>query len=251
MTADTAPPDLDSARDWRLRLSMGVTIVWLVIGASYITAIVGWPNFIQQRAPEMGGFLEGAFAPLAFLWLVVGFFLQQQQLEQNTASIRAQLVEMRRAAEQAEVQSRAIEADELHSRQDTFLRVADMVNEQLGTIAGFLVTSKLIELPGGVEGNGGSDLWREMGQGDYSAFDRKMFSMVYGGVIESADFFWGTEVRSNHTRGFIRTFERLLEHAGRCDPDGIIADAIRDGSHGRIYRMMVDARSEARGDVEA
>jgi len=220
-------------------MSMGLTLVWLAMGVLYISGVVGWPTFVQQQAPEMGSFLEGAFAPLAFLWLVVGFFLQQQQLEQNTQSIRAQLVEMRRAAEQAEVQSRAIEADELHSRQDTFLRVAGMVNEQLGTIGGFLVTSKLMEEVDAVVGGGGlTDLWSQTGQGDHAAFDRKIFSMIYSGADEPSTLFWGTEIRSNHSRQFVRTFDRLLEHAGRCDPDGIIADALRDGPHGRICRLM-------------
>ena len=231
---------LPEARDWRLRFSLWVTVGWLFLGALYISGVVGWAPFVQQRAPDLGGFLEGAFAPLAFLWLVVGFFLQRQQLEQNTQAIEAQLVEMRRAAEQAEVQSRAIEADELHSRQDTFLRVAEMVNEQLATICGFLVTSVLMELGeehmSGVDGV--QDLWSQTGKGDHTAFDRKIFSLRYGGSMEPAEIFWGTEIRSNHSRDFARAFERLLRHADHCDPDGIISDALRQGSHGRTYRAI-------------
>jgi hypothetical protein len=171
---------------------------------------------------------------------VVGFFLQRQQLAENTEAIRAQLVEMRRAAEQAEVQSRAIEADELHSRQDTFLRIADMVNGQLATIGGFLVMSAVIEIgpdemtkPGG-----GQELWARTGAGDHTAFSGKMFSLVYSDEMPAPTLFWGTEIRSNHTRNFMAAFDRLIEHARRCDPDGIIADAILDGHHGRIHRIM-------------
>ncbi len=233
----------NEARDWRLRLSLWITVVWLILGTLYISGVVGWVGFVQQRAPDLGGFLEGAFAPLAFLWLVVGFFLQRQQLEQNTEAIKAQLYEMRRTAEQSEIQSRAIAADELHSRQDTFMRVADMVNDQLGTIGGFLITSAMIELgpdemsrPGG-----GSDLWAQLGQGDHSTFSRKVFGLIYSDEMTKEELFWGTEIRSNHARSFTRAFDRLVLHAERCDPDGIIADALRDGSHGRVYRMISES----------
>ncbi len=246
---DPEPEAYDETRfeegaDWKLRASLVLTIVWLALGAFYISGVVGWMGFVQQRAPDLGSFLEGAFAPLAFLWLVVGFFLQRQQLADNTSAVRAQLYEMRRTAEQSEVQSRAIAADELHSRQDTFMRVAEMVNEQLGTIAGFLVTSKLTELddesPDGPDG--WSNLWAAMGLGDHSAFNRKVFGLVFGGKVTPEDLFWGTEIRANHSRRFIHAFERLVEHARRCDPDGIIADALLDGSHGRMYKQITEAR---------
>ena len=141
MTEGTDSSAVVERSDWRLRVSVGLTAVWLVLGFLYISNIVGWNGFVQQQAPALGSFLEGAFAPLAFLWLVVGFFLQQRQLEQNTSMLSAQLETMRRSAEQSEIQSRAIAADELHSRQDTFLRIAEMVREQLGVTAGWLYTS--------------------------------------------------------------------------------------------------------------
>ena len=40
----------------------------------------------------LGNFLEGAFAPLAFLWLVIGYFLQKKELVQNTTAIKMQYV---------------------------------------------------------------------------------------------------------------------------------------------------------------
>ena len=84
--------------DWRLHFSLGLTIVWLLLGFTYISGVIGWTDFVRQNAPSLGSFLEGAFAPLAFLWLVVGFFLQQKQLSENTRTIQMQLTEMRRTA---------------------------------------------------------------------------------------------------------------------------------------------------------
>jgi len=235
---------LDSAphgRDWRLRLSLAFTVVWVLLGIIYISSVVGWTDFARQNAPALGGFLEGAFAPLAFLWLVVGFFLQQQQLHQNTETIRAQLVEMRRTAEQSEIQSRAIAADELHSRQDTFLRVVDVVNEQLGVIGGYLFMSWGM----GDAIEDALQLWGSLGHGDPGAFSRRIVRLCYSGEEQPGVFFWGTDVRRRHSENFVAIFDRLLRHAERCDPDAIIADALRDGMHGRVYRFIQECRPEA------
>jgi hypothetical protein len=244
-TLDTAPAA--ARRDWRLRFSLVFTLVWLFLGFLYISSQVGWVSFVTQRAPELGGFLEGAFAPLAFLWLVVGFFLQQQQLEQNTRTIERQLEVMQRTAEQAEVQARAIAADEMHSRQDVFMRVAAMVNEQLGGIAGWILTSWMGDPEvGKMDGpNGGIELWRATGAGDFTAFNRRMIQAFYMNEVTAAELFWGTEIRSRHTRNFATNFERLLATAARCDPDGIISDALRDGSHGRIYKILIESKPAA------
>jgi hypothetical protein len=240
--ANVSPPP--AVVDWRLRFSLGLTAIWLVLGFLYIGGVVGWTDFVQQQAPALGNFLEGAFAPLAFLWLVVGFFLQQRQLEENTATLSAQLEVMHRSVEQAEVQSRAIAADELHSRQDTFLRVADMVREQLGVIAGFLYLSWAIEHgESHMEGpDGALALFKAQGTGDNSAFDRAIFRQIYGGNVTGQELFRGTPVRRQHSENFARHFERLLQLAGRCDPEGVIQDALRDSTSGRVYRLMIEAQ---------
>ena len=98
MTTSHATGATIAGRDWRLAFSLALTAVWLFLGFLYISSIVGWLPFVRQSAPALGGFLEGAFAPLAFLWLVVGFFLQQKQLSENTAAIEKQYEAMQRTA---------------------------------------------------------------------------------------------------------------------------------------------------------
>ena len=234
-----SPSDLElGGTDWRLRFSLGVTIVWLLLGLTYISGVVGWTDFVRQNAPSLGSFLEGAFAPLAFLWLVVGFFLQQKQLSENTKTIQMQLAEMRRSAEQAEVQSRAIAADELHSRQDTFMRVVEMVKEQLGNLGGWIVTNHL-------EGGGEmAELWTAMGQGDPGVFSRRIVWWCYTGEVSPRELFYGTEVRARHTQLFVRAFERLEASGAQCDPDGMISEALQDSAHGQVYRIMVEHRPD-------
>jgi hypothetical protein len=228
------------ARDWRLRVSVALTAGWLLLGFIYISTVVGWTDFVSQQAPALGSFLEGAFAPLAFLWLVVGFFLQQQQLRENTRTIQAQLGEMRRTAEQAEVQARAIAADELHSRQDTFLRVNELVSDQLGVTAGWLVTSYT------ASAEAVRDLWLRHGRGESTAFSLDVIRRCYTDDVDPGEFFYGSEIRRNHTERFIHSFERLLASGERCDPDGMIVDALKDSAHGRLYRLMRENAPEAR-----
>ena len=68
-----------SGWDWRIWGSSLLTILWLGAGAAYLATAVGW-SFWQAEVDDIGGFFEGFFAPLAFLWLVVGLFIQQQEL---------------------------------------------------------------------------------------------------------------------------------------------------------------------------
>jgi hypothetical protein len=243
MSASTPSPASQDT-DWRVRLGVGATAVWLVLGVLYISSVVGWGDFVRQKAPALGEFLDGAFAPLAFLWFVVGFFLQQRQLENNTAMLSEQLEVMRQTAAQAEVQSRAIAADELHSRQDTFLRITEMVSQQLGVTAGWIYTSWAAG-EGEESMASALELWRTQGAGDHGAFDRACIGLVYGGRIAAAELFWGTPIRSGHSEAFLRAFERLTQLAGRCDPDGVIADAIRGGTHGRVGRFIQETRPAA------
>jgi hypothetical protein len=44
----------------------------------------------------LGRFLEGTFAPLVFLWLVMGYFLQQKELSENTTAIQKQHIEIQK-----------------------------------------------------------------------------------------------------------------------------------------------------------
>ena len=109
--ASTVPAAVGSAepqrRDWRVWFGLATTALWIFLGIEYIGGVVGWGAFAKQPAESLGAFLEGAFAPLAFLWLVIGFFLQQRELSENTKAIRGQFEQLRRAAEHAEIQARA------------------------------------------------------------------------------------------------------------------------------------------------
>ncbi|MGB5719690.1 MAG: hypothetical protein WBM34_03285 [Woeseiaceae bacterium] len=222
--------------DWRIFMGIIITVVWIAAGVIYLRGA----NFSQATIYDIpletiGGFLEGAFAPLAFLWLVIGLFIQQRELADNTEVLRQTSI-------QSEKQTQAIAATEMNARQETFFKIADNVRGQLGGITGMLFLSSM----GASEGQVVSkerfgDLWHMLARGDDQVFAREFLLMdaeVYGGY---ESLFYKTEIRRRHTSNFIRTFDRLLVMAKNCDSDnGIIADTLSQTAHGLIYNRMRD-----------
>lgn len=49
---------------------------------------------------EFGDFLSGAFSPLAFLWLILGYLQQQKELQQNTRALELQASELKNSVDQ-------------------------------------------------------------------------------------------------------------------------------------------------------
>lgn len=238
-------PDLD--RDWRVGLGLASTAVWLSLGLAYIALHVGWRGFLEQPVDALGGFLEGAFAPLAFLWLVIGSFLQQRELRLNNLAIRAQYEEMRRTAENSEIQARAIEANALHQQQETTMMVADRVHRQLGSVMGLLWMSSQAGVDGEATEEQVHSLWNQLGAGDPEGFARQMMALYYRAddPDQARHLFLGTEVRARHSRMIRDTFGRLLVKVRACDTDGVIEDALLGSSNGRIYRLICELDQQA------
>ena len=54
----------------------------------------------QLGLNEIGDFLAGAFGPIAFLWLVLGYLQQGRELKISSDALRMQVVELKRSGEQ-------------------------------------------------------------------------------------------------------------------------------------------------------
>ncbi len=167
--------------DWRIWLGLSLTAFWLVLGARYISSSVGWSNFSTLPADQLGSFLEGAFAPLAFLCLVIGYFLQQKELQQNTIAITEQGHQITRSAEQAEIQSQRMAESEIHARQQAFMQVATMVRRQLGSIGGLLfLSSQGAGNDGGVSPEEMSQMFNQQaGNDDSEVFSRHILELNF------------------------------------------------------------------------
>ena len=146
----------------------------------------------------MGSFLEGSFAPLAFLWLVIGLFIQQSVLAENNE-------ELRRNNLHSEKQTQAIAATELNARQGTFFKIAENTRRQLGSIAGILFISS----QGPVGNNNFSseeiaELWKQFASGDFEVFPRLFLSFRRTSEDELSDLFYATELRKKTYRKLYR-----------------------------------------------
>lgn len=212
---------------------MGLTFLWLLLGYGYVEISVGWDQFRHLSADQVGNFLQGAFAPLAFLWLVIGYFLQQRELAQNTEVLRM-------SVQQSVIQSEKMAANEMHARQETFLRISQRVQAQLGTVAGFLfISSQAAGFDGTVSPEEQSRLFGQLSQGDPEIFSRRLLETSFrvDDDEERYRLFYGTPVRARHSNSFIYTFDRLIARAKEVDPDGLICDALDSTSHGLVYNL--------------
>jgi hypothetical protein len=80
-----------------------------------------------------------------------------------------------RSAEQAVIQSEKMAANEVHARQETFLRISQSVRNQLGTIMGFLyISSQAANWDGSVSPEEQSRLFSQLSLGDSEIFSRRM-----------------------------------------------------------------------------
>lgn len=75
-----------------------VTGAWLVIAGAY--SHQNWTKVSALDPEDLATFLGGVFAPLAFLWLVLGYFQQGEELRHSVEALRLQAVELKNSVEQ-------------------------------------------------------------------------------------------------------------------------------------------------------
>jgi hypothetical protein len=215
--------------DWRVAFGLVVTTAWMSAGLFYLLSIVGWNQFIQLPTADIGSFLEGAFAPLAFLWLVIGHFMQQKEITANTKAINIQEKSARRL--------------EIHSARDSYFKLLNLIQDQLGNIASFHYFSVfgptgLAEVTGDEFTEGRSIV----SNGDYALYIRKMTGKTYQNRGDPAflqELYFGTAIRQRHTDNYVHTFEKLLKAAIDVDTHDMISNALLHGSaEGRLFAII-------------
>ncbi len=206
----------------------------MVGGVWYIHGIYESDPVQTRSIDAVGSFLEGVFAPLAFLWLILGLFIQQRELADNTEAIRHSVL-------QSEKQTLAIAATEMNARQETFFKIAESVKQQLGGISGMLLVSAIGPVGSErISSEQVDELFSRSSRGDWTVFARQFLSVNFeeeGGLPE---LFYGTEIRQRHTANYKHTFERLCRLASNCDVDGIIEDTLRQTAFGLLYERMLE-----------
>lgn len=73
--------------------------IGIAISAFYVIGLVitihGLGLTPMSSWNEFGDFLAGAFSPIAFLWLILGYLQQQRELQQNTRALEIQAEELK------------------------------------------------------------------------------------------------------------------------------------------------------------
>ncbi|MBF7686433.1 hypothetical protein I2F17_11440 [Acinetobacter sp. B10A] len=96
------------------KLPWVITTIWI------ITVIVV-PIFCSSiekpsKLNEWGDYLAGAFSPLAFFWLVMGYLQQGKELQQNTKALELQAQELKNSVAEQVKQNEAYERELLKKR---------------------------------------------------------------------------------------------------------------------------------------
>lgn len=95
---------------WHLRqhvveIGGALTLVYLVGITALTWGRIG--TLGDMPLNEVGDFLAGAFGPVAFLWLVLGFLQQGEELKQGTEALLLQATELKNSVEQQSIMAAA------------------------------------------------------------------------------------------------------------------------------------------------
>lgn len=207
----------------------GGFVVWYLVRSNQLeTVLASAPN-------NFGDFWAGTFAPLAFWWLVLGYFQQGIELRQNVEALKQQSAETANLVLQAQAQSDAIKANELHARRDTFFRYADLLlveqNAILARIMGYACNMNT------------DSIWTRYANGNRDALFNHFVREViihYDDIKQNIlDRDMGAfEVFEKNAQRFLSNFETLCRKASECDPDKAIREVFEKGAIGRAYKGL-------------
>lgn len=213
-----------------------LTLGGVVVTVGYWALIFNWSgrhgwDLSKLSAQDAGTFLSGVFAPVAFLWLVIGFNLQSAELKQNSESLALQAAEMR---ESVQAQSRQADEFGLHGkyfRQDVLNKTREQFETELGVMAVNFVKDGII-----IEDNGiymGQSSWSKFSAGDREVFVR-MAARCVNADFENADKIYHDEGWCNPEFNDVGYIELYLNHF-----DYFIStlDTFGDEATARIYRQ--------------
>ncbi len=77
-----------------------ITAVW-ILGILFLVPV---NDFFELDLNEKGDFLAGIVAPLAFFWFILAYFLQKEELNENTKALKGQEKQLEETKEQFKIQ---------------------------------------------------------------------------------------------------------------------------------------------------
>lgn len=97
---------------WRTRIGVGLTVLYVGLIGWY--SWLKWDCLLHIEPSNLGDFLAGVFGPPAFMWLILGYFQQGDELKNSTAALQQQAKQLRDSvAQQAAMVAAAVRQLEL------------------------------------------------------------------------------------------------------------------------------------------
>ena len=90
----------DDERDRRRLPRIGLVLSAIYVAGVALYLWVQGQNPADLRLNELGDFLGGVSSPLAFLWLVLGFFQQSREIRLSSKALQLQAAEMKRSVDE-------------------------------------------------------------------------------------------------------------------------------------------------------
>lgn len=90
----------DGPDERRLLPLVGFSLSILYLAGVVLYLYLQGQNPADLRLNELGDFLGGVSSPLAFLWLVLGFFQQSREIRLSGKALELQAKEMRRSVDE-------------------------------------------------------------------------------------------------------------------------------------------------------
>ena len=208
---------------------------------------------LRMELNEVGDFFAGFAAALAFIWLVIGYFLQSAELKLQRKELGEQRLETARLADEANRQSEAISANEMHARRDTFFRIAELHERDINHHA-FAMMDAILDVQAKVDDEtsrplsdrrieylkiGSEDnLWAKFSNGNHF-----VFTNLLSHVLENIDPLVSEKILTSDkmktgARRYCRVFEKIIEESAACNDGGVLRGEYEWSPHGEAYMLL-------------
>lgn len=98
MSDEVEVDEISGSHSFLVKCGLGITGGYALLIVIYVAWRIN--EIASLPANEFGDLLAGVFAPLAFGWLVLGFFQQGHELQASTTALRLQAAELKNSVTQ-------------------------------------------------------------------------------------------------------------------------------------------------------
>ena len=95
-------PMLERRRLIMVSVGAGISLLWILFCVSYINSSIGWTNLWHALPHEIGAFIAGVAAPLAFLWLMLLNMWRGMAIKRQSAALHELLLDLSYPTPEAE-----------------------------------------------------------------------------------------------------------------------------------------------------